>query len=279
MYVQKAKELGMKALAISEHGSFLNWYGKKKLIEDAGLKYLHAIECYITATLQEKIRDNYHCILIAKNYNGFIELNKLISKSFNRNDGHFYYVPRISIDEFCTLSNNIIITSACLSGILKSENENLKNKYIEYLAKNKDRCFLEIQHHNVQEQKIRNQYVYELSQQYGIKLITGTDTHSLNQELAEARIVLQKAKNIHFDNEDGWDLTFKSYQELIKAYDKQNLFSPDIYLQAIDNTNLLYDMVEEFKIDCLPKYPKLYDNSEEVLEKKYMINLNLTHIY
>jgi DNA polymerase-3 subunit alpha len=278
MYVQKAKELGMNALALSEHGSFLNWYEKKKQIESAGLKYIHAIECYITATLQEKIRDNYHCILIAKNYDGFIELNRLISKSFNRSDGHFYYVPRISIDELCSTSNNIFITTACISGVFKSENTELKNRYVEFLSINRDRCFLEIQHHNVPEQKIYNQKMLELHNQYEIKLITGTDTHSLNEEIAEARIILQKAKNIRFDNEDGWDLTFKSYDELVKSFVRQNCLSEEIYLQAIENTNIIADQIETFVIDCSPKYPKLYDNPNDTFKNKIQDRL-ISHPY
>ncbi len=103
----------MKALAFSEHGSVMEWYHKKKAIEDAGMKYVHAIEAYLTTTLSEKIRDNYHCVLIASNYDGFLELNKLVNKSFNRNDGHFYYVPRISFDELFSTFDNILITTAC----------------------------------------------------------------------------------------------------------------------------------------------------------------------
>lgn len=93
-------------------GSIMECYHKKKAIEDAGMKYVHAIEAYPTTTLSEKIRDNYHCVLIAKNYEGFLELNRLVSKSFNRIDGHFYYVPRISFDELFSTSDNILIATA-----------------------------------------------------------------------------------------------------------------------------------------------------------------------
>ena len=118
-YVEYAKELGMTALAFSEHGNIFEWYHKKQEIEKAGMKYIHACECYISENL-EKVRDNYHCVLIAKNFEGFKELNKLISQSFNRNDGHFYYVPRISFNELINTSDNIVITSACLGGILNN---------------------------------------------------------------------------------------------------------------------------------------------------------------
>ena len=96
----------------------MEWYHKKKAIEDAGMKYVHAVEAYLTTTLSEKIRDNYHCVLIAKNYNGFLELNRLVSKSFDRSGSQFYYVPRISFDELFSTSDNILITTACVGRVL-----------------------------------------------------------------------------------------------------------------------------------------------------------------
>ena len=96
----------------------MEWYHKKKAIEDAGMKYVHAVEAYLTTTLSEKIRDNYHCVLIAKNYNGFLELNRLVSKSFDRNGGQFYYVPRISFDDLFSTPDNIFITTAYAGEVL-----------------------------------------------------------------------------------------------------------------------------------------------------------------
>ena len=88
-YVELAKSYGMKAMAFSEHGSVMEWFHKKTAIEGAGMKYIHAVEAYLTESLDEKIRDNYHCVLIAKNYDGFLELNQLVSDSFNRKDKNF----------------------------------------------------------------------------------------------------------------------------------------------------------------------------------------------
>ena len=109
-YIKKAASLNMKAIAFTEHGNLLNWAKKKELCEKYGLKYIHGIEAYLTQTLDEKIKDNYHCCLYAKNYEGVKELNKLVSRSFNRKDNHFYYTPRISLDELENTSNNIIVT-------------------------------------------------------------------------------------------------------------------------------------------------------------------------
>jgi DNA polymerase III alpha subunit/intein/homing endonuclease len=267
-YIDRAKELGMRALGFSEHGSHFEWLYKKNAIEHAGMKYIHAAEMYVSTniTMNDRIRDNYHCILMAKNYDGFLELNTLITQSFRR-DGHFYYTPRISFEELCETSDNIIITTACVAGILGRAPENIKEVFIKFLTENKHRCFLEIQHHNVEEQKKYNLYLLGLSQNNGIPLIAGTDTHALNDIHLDGRKILQLAKNIRFDNEDEWDLSFKTYDELIESYDRQGVLDALIYKEAIDNTNKLYEMVESYKIDATPKYPKLYNNPLETFKK------------
>lgn len=270
-YVDAAKELGMKAFAFSEHGSLFAWLKKKEYIESCGMKYIHAIEAYLTEDderSEKKTRDNYHIVLIAKNYEGVKELNKLVSRSFNRNDFHFYYMPRISFDELLSTSDNIIVTTACLGGVLHNGTPSAKEKILQFVQKNRSRCFLEIQHHNCAEQIEYNKLLYQISLDTGVTLIAGTDTHALNDTHMDGRAMLQKAKNVHFSDEDAWDLTFKSYEQLVAAYKKQNSLPMEVVLQAIENTNKMADMVEEFTIDYSPKYPKLYNNSEEVFKQK-----------
>ena len=278
-YVDYAASLGMKALAFSEHGSCMEWYHKKCAIEEKGMKFIPAIEMYVTESLvdenNKKIRDNYHCLLIAKNYKSFKELNKLISKSFNRsdvnivgNDDHFYYYPRITFDELVNTSDDIIISSACIGGILGKGNDDIKNKFIKFMSEHKNRCFLEIQHHQTPKQIEYNKYLYDLHKKYNIPMLACTDTHALNEEHVAGRRILQKAKNIYFEDEEGWDLTFKTYDELVDAFRKQNALPMDVILEAIENTNRVADMVEPFVLDKNTKYPKIYDNSEEVFKKK-----------
>ena len=274
-YIKRAKEYGMTALAFSEHGNVYEWKHKKDAVEKAGMKYIHAIEAYITEKPfwenedgeNVKRRDNYHCVLIAKNYEGVKEINELSSRAFKREDGHFYYNPRIFFDELLNTSKNIIITTACIGGILYKGNEEIKDKFIAFLKENKDRCFLEIQHHDVEYQKEYNKYLYELSKNTGIRLVAGTDTHCLDKIHAEARIILQRAKNTYFSEEEGWDLTFKSYQELVDAYKKQNCLPKEVYLEAINNTNVIEEMVEPFSLDTSFKYPKISDSPNETLKK------------
>lgn len=297
-----------------------------------GLKYLHGVEIYLTASLDEKVRDNYHTILIAKNFDGVKEINLLIDKS-TRED-HMYYKPRITFDEFFAISDNVIKISACLASplsrypssinevyerldeikkekkellsseeyrqevierfkgwdsnqspitygnldnfikeevskmyaeeikVLKHTEENAKEIY-EKLLQTYD--YYEIQPHVKSLDQIKyNKMLYEASKKYGKPLIAGTDTHSINQYKAECRSILQKAKHIEFSNEDDFDLTYKSYDELVAMFRQQNSLPMDVVLEAIENTNRMADSVTDYELDTTFKYPVLYENEEEV---------------
>ena len=267
-YIEKAASLGMTSLAFTEHGNILNWAKKKELCEEYGLKYIHGVEAYLTTTLTEKIRDNYHCCLYAKNYEGVKELNQLITKSFNRQDNHFYYTPRITLDELESTSDNIIITSACCGGVFGKGDKKIQDRYLKFFINNKDRCYLEIQHHLDEVQVNLNKKLYKLAKDNDLKLVVGTDTHALNEIHAKGRTILQLSKKIKFDDESNWDIVFKTYDELINMYKKQNAIPMEEVLIALENTNKIANEIEEFEIDKSYKYPKLWKNPEETLINK-----------
>lgn len=277
-YIDRAEECGMTALGFSEHGSVFEWYHKKKAIEEAKMKYIHAAEFYLTETLEEKIRDNYHCVVIARNYEGFLELNRLASVAFNRKDNHFYYTPRISFDELFATSDNILITTACVGGVLGKGSDETQRKFLRFLVENRHRCFLEIGHHLDEKQVNYNRHLYTIHQQSGIPLIAGTDTHALNESHELGRTILQRAKNVIFEGEDKWDLKFKTYDELVAAYRRQGSLPEAVYMQAIENTNLMADMVENFSLDKETKYPHIYENPEQVFYDKIQKAIE-THPY
>lgn len=258
----------MKALGFAEHGSVFEWYHKKTAIENAGMKYIHGAEVYITETLAEKRRDNYHCVLMAKDYEGFLELNRMISKSFSKEDGHKYYVPRITFDELLRTSDHILISTACIGSILGKADVYLQQRFIGFLQQNKHRTFLEIGHHPDEKQILYNKRMLKLSKQTGIPLIAGTDTHSLNETHSRGRSMLQRGKKVFFEGEEGWDLTFKTFEQLTEAYKKQNALPEESYMEAIENTNIMADMVEEYEICADIKYPKIYDHPEETFRKR-----------
>ena len=255
-YVDLCVEHGMKALSISEHGKPLNWTEKYELCRKAGVKYIHSVEAYLTESLNEKVRDNYHAVLIAKNDEGVREINEAISLS-SRAD-HFYYTNRITFDEFLKLSDNVLTTSACLAGPLNKLPAD--HPRYEELVKRFD--FLEIQHHNAPEQIELNRRLYELSLRYNKPLIAGTDTHSSSKYKAECRKVLLAIKHKSYSNEDTFDLTFKTFDELCEAYRVQGAIPEEQWRGAIEVTNWLPELCEEITVDTSIKYPILCGSRE-----------------
>ena len=198
-----------------------------------------------------------------------MELNKLSTKSFNREDGSYYYAPRITIDDVKNTSDNIIVSTACLGGVLNKAPEDVKKDFFEWIVKNKHRCYLELQPHLDDDQIRYNQSLWALSKSYGVPLVMCTDTHALNSTHVEGRTILQKSKNIHFDGEDKFHLEMLSYEELVNLCRMQNALPLNVYLEAIENTNRIADQIETFNLNYEYKYPHLWgDNSEEVLREK-----------
>lgn len=266
---------GQRAIASTEHGKPLGWVSKKMACDKAGIKFIHGVEIYLTESLKEKVRDNYHTVLLARNEDGVRELNRLVSKSCD--EDHFYYTNRISFDEFLNISENIISTSACLASPLNK----LPRDHPLYMKLARKYDFLEIQHHNHPEQIDFNRTLYRLHKQIGTPLIAGTDTHSSSEYKAECRSVLLSAKHKSYGNENSFDLSYKTYDELVEAYHRQNALSENIFMEAIENTNILCDIVDDFNIDASIKYPILYGTKEDdakkfqvIVEKKFKEKLD-----
>lgn len=276
-YISLAKKQGMKAIAFSNHGGIYDWIKKKQECDKAGIKYIHGVELYICTELKENDRGG-HIGLYAKNWKGVLELNKLVSIATSKgikednSDRHMYYNPRISLDELMNTSDNIIVTSACLASPLNKwdtdEKQDFFRSLVKWMAKNKHRCFLEIQYHNCKNQIEYNQKMYAYSKKTGIPLIAGTDTHSSSSYKAECRKILQKYKDSYYGEEDEFDLVWKTYDELIESFDKQNSLPKDIYMQAIENTNVFADMIEDFSLNNAFKYPTLYGDNVQKQWKK-----------
>lgn len=281
-YIDMAVRNGQKAIALTEHGNIYQWVEKKMACDKAGIKYMHGVECYLTEELvhtdrhngeQSKVRDNYHTILIAKNFKGLLELNELISLS-SRED-HFYYKPRITFSEFLKISNNVIKISACLASPLNKLP--ISHKMYERLLRHYD--YLEIQPHKHPEQIMYNQHLAEMSAKYRIPLIAGTDTHSVSPYKAECRTILQLAKHIEFEEEDQFDLTYKTYDELVAMFAQQDALPPKLYMEAIENTNRMADSVQPFDLDLAFKYPILYGEQDgkvfrETIQKNFKAKID-----
>lgn len=275
--IDKALADVLKANGIKrKKGACKVFFDERNLKEKDGVWYANYIDSDIILPIDissvvkerdEKRRDNYHCVLIAKNYEGFLELNKLMSISFN-NDGHNYYSPRITFDELFATSDNIIISTACVASPLCRGTDTAKQKYLDFLIKNKHRVFLEVQHHDTDKQRAYNLELYELSKKYGIPMIAATDTHCLNKVHELGRKYYQLRKDITFDDEAGWDLTWKTFDQLVDAFEVQGALPKEVYMEAINNTNVMADMVEPIELDKSFKYPRISKNAAEDLYKK-----------
>ena len=255
-YANLAVQNGQRAIASTEHGKPIGWVSKKMLCDKMGIRFIHGVEIYLTESLEEKVRDNYHTVLLARNLDGVRELNRLVSRSCDKE--HFYYTNRISFDEFLQISDNIISTSACLASPLNKLSPD--HPYYMELARKYD--FFEVQPHNHPEQIEFNRRLYDLSVQLGTPLIAGTDTHSSSKYKAECRAVLLSAKHKAYGDEDAFDMSYKTYDELVEMFRLQGALPEEVYMEAIQATNSLYDLTEDFELDTSIKYPILYGSRE-----------------
>jgi DNA replication protein DnaC len=187
----------------------------------------------------------YHQVILVKNKAGLKNLYKLISYSYLK---YYKRVPRIPRSELEKHREGLIIGSACEAGELfralleKKPEDDIRNIVNFY-------DYLEIQPHNHPEQKAYNVHLAEMSQTYNIPLIAGTDTHSLNAYKAECREILLKAKRKSYGDEDVFDMTYKTYDELVNAFREQDCLPEQLFMNAIENTNVMADSVEDFTLD------------------------------
>ena len=268
-YIVKAKECNMTALAFTEHGSVLHNVAKKQMCEKNGIKYIHGQEFYVTEKIDKDqlVRDNYHCILFAKNLDGVKEINYLSSIANDRSDGHYYFTPRIELSDVINTSDNILVLTACCAGILCKGTSEAKEQFLTFIINNKHRCWLEIQPHNFDLQIQYNQYLYKISKEYDLKLVATSDVHAVSQDHMMGRQVMQQSKGIVFHDEDECDLTWHDYDAMVEAFEKQNALPKDVYINAIEETNQIASIVEDYSLDYSNKYPRR-ENSEEEFKKR-----------
>lgn len=286
-YVAYAKEHGLHAVTSTEHGNVVRWIYRKELAEQAGLKYIHGMEAYVTMNLEGK--EAYHTILLARNYDGVKEINKLSSKSFNRTDGHFYRKPRILFDELKqTFKNgNIYITTACLAGFIyqnkpqKDDTEEIRNnkknvvqQWLDMARLHKDMFYFEIQPHDNKEQAELNTLAIKYAKLIGCHVIASNDVHALNPKHNELRMIVKKGKRNGYDSDDEFELWVKTYDEMVDSFRKQRedfnvkAMTDEIIEQGLQSTLDIADSVEEFELDKSHKYPKLYDDPEKEFQKR-----------
>lgn len=277
-YIKLSQEHGYKTMCITDHGNVLNWVSKMETAQKAGMKYIHGVEAYITDNIEEKIRDNYHLILLAKNYDGAQEINRLVSTSFegkgNKDNPkpHFYYNPRITFDELKNTSDNILILTSCLGSPIwqyyKSNQKEKLSEWIEFVKENKDRVWLEVQPHNHPEQKKYNELLLGLHNNFDIRIVATNDVHAHSKRADSNRKILMKAKNIRFedDTETDFELWWKNYDEMFDSFKLQGVLTDSEITEVLDETVKISDLVEEFTLDKHAKYPRIFGDSQSKIQ-------------
>ena len=271
---KKVKEYGGTALAITEHGNVFNWSKKKLAIEAEGLKYIHGVELYMTKQLLneegKKIRDNYHVILLAKNYDGVEEINELVSIA-NEED-HSYYRPRITFEELSKVSNNVFVLSACLGGVYKYVKEFGIDSFVEPVLERID--YFEVQSHQNDRQKALNRWAIAMAKKYGKRLIYGPDAHEIDEYGSECRDIIMHSKGIRYDDEEGFDIILRPENIVRRELRKQNILNQHEIDECLSSTIEISAQVEEFELDRTFKYPDIYNDENELLMDRVAARYN-----
>jgi len=196
--VLKAKVLGMNALAITDHGNMYGAIPFYKACKKAGIKPIIGCEVYLTTgSRKERIpiqeQKIYHLLLLAKNNVGYENLMKIVTIA---NLEGFYYKPRADKEVLRSNSEGIIALSSCLSGevnhlLINQQYEQAKKAALEYQEIfGEDNFYLELQDHDLAEQKQVNTQLSRLSKETGIPLVATNDVHYIEQEDAIIQDVL-----------------------------------------------------------------------------------------
>lgn len=240
-YINRAKELNHTTMFTTQHGWTGNFLEMYELCQKNNLKMIYGAELYIVKNRLEKDNSNNHIIIIGKNQDAFYQLNEIMSES---NKTGFYYKPRIDLNLLLSLNpDNFIITSACVAGILKDE-EN-KNIFLEPILKHfRHNFYIETQSHIHEYQAKYNYRMLQLSEQYKINIIHANDSHYIYPEDNYARDMFLKGKGLKYDEEDGFILDYPNYDTIIERYKKQNILAEKQIEKALKNT-LIFDECEE----------------------------------
>ncbi len=267
--ISRAKELNMSSIAITDHGCMFGVIDFYKTAIKEGIKPVIGCEVYTAArTLRDK-DPNYdkgqgHLVLLAKNMEGYKNLIKMVSTSYVEG---FYYKPRVDIEELKKYSDGIIALSACLAGdvsqaIMDGNYDKAKRIAFEYRdIFGEENFYLEIQDHNLPEQREVNSSLVKLSRETGIPLVATNDVHYVNKEDSKTHDVLmciQMGKTVNDPNR----MRFGSDEFYLKSREEMEELFP-YALEAIDNTVKIVEQCNvefDFNTIHLPKYdvPKGY---------------------
>ena len=286
--VDRAKELGMDSMAITDHGVMYGVIDFYRAARAVGIKPIIGCEVYVApgSRFDREASSGedryYHLILLAENNQGYQNLMKIVSKGFV--DG-FYYKPRVDLEILRQYHEGIIALSACLAGEVQrylerglyQQGKEAALRYEEIFGKN--HFFLELQDHGIPAQKTVNQALLRMSAETGIELVATNDVHYTFAEDAvphDILLCIQTGKKVTDENR----MRYEGGQFYCKSEDEMRALFP--YAQeALDNTHKIAERCNveiEFGVTKLPKFdvPDGYDSwsylnklCDEGLQKRY----------
>lgn len=298
-YFKRVVELGHNVISSVEHGYQSNYYipyeivnnyndKLKKQVEEGTLsgseynrkklKFIFGAEAYwVKDRLAEyskidkktgkivsaKDRTNCHIILLAKNEEGRQDINEVLSIA---NIDGFYGQPRIDIDLLLKIKpENVLVTTACLKYWVYEDIDEITKTLHNHFKEN---FFLEIQYHNTDLQKKINRHILELSEELGIKLIFGYDSHYIYPDDSVERDNYLEARGITYDEDEiGWYMDYPDESEVRRRLREQGVLNEEQINECINNTNLLLDF-DDIVLDKRIKLPRNYKfNGEWVGDK------------
>lgn len=264
--LDRAKEIGLKAFAITEHGNVYSHIYFDLIKKDyPDIKMIYGCELYECEDIAVKDKDNkyFHLICLIRNEQGRKDLNKVITKS---NFEGFYFKPRCTVEDIKPYAENFVISSACLASKLARESD--FEKCIEYVNEYKEafpHFFLEMQSHSHQAQCSYNQKILELSKRTNTPFIITTDSHAPKKEdlyyqdklIQIGRKSSNNDKNAIENSEVYEGCYMQSEDEIHEIMDSQ--IGYENVCLGLENTNKVADLIENvhmpFQKPQLPTFP------------------------
>src|SRR3989338_6937273 len=203
--VKKINELGMKQVAVTDHGNMYGALDFYKQAKSAGIKPIMGMEAYITGKAKhtDKIRENFHLVLLAENNIGYDNLRKLSSKAFL--EGKYFY-PRIDKDLLYEHREGLIASTACLGGEVgkkcaKGDLDGSREAVREFKRiLGPDHFFLEVQPNGIEIQNTVNSHLAQMARDEGLRLIATNDCHYVNRSEHDAQNILMAIRQ-----QKAWD--------------------------------------------------------------------------
>lgn len=264
--LDRAKEIGLKAFAVTEHGNVYSHIYFDLIKKDyPDIKMIYGCELYECEDIEIKDKDNkyFHLICLIRNEQGRKDLNKVITKS---NFEGFYFKPRCTIEDLKPYAENFVISSACLASKLARESD--FEKCVEYINEYKEAFpyfFLEMQSHSHQDQCLYNQKILELSQRTNTPFIITTDSHAPKKEdlyyqdklIQIGRKSSNNDKNAIENTEVYEGCYMQSEEDIHECMDNQ--IGYENVCIGLENTNKVADLIDEvnmpFQKPQLPTFP------------------------